>query len=101
MSNVGLYFLMRRRPPRSTRTETLCPYTTRFRSVVATASNRTKQLASNLLRPHADPARETEAHELRAKFDGVGKRGVRECLNQDRWHAIDTCNFSHAELLRG
>src|SRR3546814_19989136 len=26
------FFLMTRRPPRSTRTDTLCPYTTRFRS---------------------------------------------------------------------
>src|SRR3546814_4244838 len=26
------FFLMRRRPPRSTRTDTLCPYTTLFRS---------------------------------------------------------------------
>src|SRR3546814_19691003 len=28
------FFLMIRRPPRSTRTDTLCPYTTLFRSVV-------------------------------------------------------------------
>src|SRR3546814_11439745 len=28
-----LFFLMRRRPPRSTHTDTLFPYTTRFRSV--------------------------------------------------------------------
>src|SRR3546814_2710643 len=30
-----LFFLMRRRPPRSKRTDTLFPYTTLFRSVVA------------------------------------------------------------------
>src|SRR3546814_3661032 len=29
---VSLFFLMRRRPPRSTRTDTLVPYTTLFRS---------------------------------------------------------------------
>src|SRR3546814_6386434 len=29
-----LFFLMIRRPPRSTRTDTLCPYTTLFRSVL-------------------------------------------------------------------
>src|SRR3546814_15260386 len=29
-----LFFLMIRRPPRSTRTDTLCPYTTLFRSAV-------------------------------------------------------------------
>src|SRR3546814_7069929 len=28
-----LFFLMIRRPPRSTRTDTLCPYTTLFRSL--------------------------------------------------------------------
>src|SRR3546814_20650063 len=28
------FFLMIRRPPRSTRTDTLCPYTTLFRSIV-------------------------------------------------------------------
>src|SRR3546814_16342441 len=73
---------MIRQPPRSTRTDTLFPYTTLFRS-------------------HGNPAGETEAHELRAKFNGVGERGVREFLNQDRWDAIDTRNFSHAKLLRG
>src|SRR3546814_14898630 len=30
-----MFFLMLRRPPRSTRTDTLLPYTTRFRSVQA------------------------------------------------------------------
>src|SRR3546814_14218617 len=30
-----MFFLMRRRPPRSTRTDTLLPYTTLFRSVCA------------------------------------------------------------------
>src|SRR3546814_13858004 len=31
---MGLLFLMLRRPPRSTRTDTLCPYTTLFRTDV-------------------------------------------------------------------
>src|SRR3546814_16613884 len=31
-SSVGFFFLMIRRPPRSTRTDTLFPYTTLFRS---------------------------------------------------------------------
>src|SRR3546814_21084027 len=33
-----VFFLMIRRPPRSTRTDTLFPYTTRFRSPVASGS---------------------------------------------------------------
>src|SRR3546814_13502533 len=32
MYNIYFFFLMRRRPPRSTRTDTLFPYTTLFRS---------------------------------------------------------------------
>src|SRR3546814_20956280 len=34
---ISLFFLMIRRPPRSTRTDTLFPYTTLFRSVIANA----------------------------------------------------------------
>src|SRR3546814_8041739 len=34
---VSFFFLMIRRPPRSTRTDTLFPYTTLFRSVVETS----------------------------------------------------------------
>src|SRR3546814_8383056 len=33
---ISVFFLMIRRPPRSTRTDTLFPYTTRFRSSLAT-----------------------------------------------------------------
>src|SRR3546814_14250197 len=34
------FFLMIRRPPRSTRTDTLFPYTTLFRSLMPSAANR-------------------------------------------------------------
>src|SRR3546814_14320520 len=34
-----IFFLMRRRPPRSTRTDTLFPYTSHFRSAVCKSSN--------------------------------------------------------------
>src|SRR3546814_8479187 len=37
------FFLMIRRPPRSTRTDTLFPYTTLFRSAAAPALDRSKQ----------------------------------------------------------
>src|SRR3546814_890923 len=33
LTSLCCFFLMIRRPPRSTRTDTLCPYTTLFRSV--------------------------------------------------------------------
>src|SRR3546814_5346357 len=38
------FFLMIRRPPRSTRTDTLFPYTTLFRSKVATLSTGTRRI---------------------------------------------------------
>src|SRR3546814_3335126 len=36
---MSVFFLMIRRPPRSTRTDTLFPYTTLFRSTLANLSN--------------------------------------------------------------
>src|SRR3546814_18366542 len=43
---MDCFFLMIRRPPRSTRTDTLFPYTTLFRAQVVKGAN-----------PHADPGR--------------------------------------------
>src|SRR3546814_11369267 len=48
-SSVLFFFLMIRRPPRSTRTDTLFPYTTLFRSDNAAHSFQT--------RPHLQPRR--------------------------------------------
>src|SRR3546814_9696994 len=45
-----VFFLMIRRPPRSTRTDTLFPYTTLFRSIVVLATSRTGH--SSLPRKH-------------------------------------------------
>src|SRR3546814_18860918 len=39
LSSFALFFLMIRRPPRSTRTDTLFPYTTLFRSVLWKGDN--------------------------------------------------------------
>src|SRR3546814_14042262 len=44
-----LFFLMIRRPPRSTRTDTLFPYTTLFRSQAVSTSNRLQYLVPNLV----------------------------------------------------
>src|SRR3546814_13716803 len=43
-----LFFLMIRRPPRSTRTDTLFPYTTRFRSLSASVTAITSRNDANL-----------------------------------------------------
>src|SRR3546814_12578825 len=44
------FFLMRRRPPRSTRTDTLFPYTTLFRSVSSSATRSSKTRTSSVAR---------------------------------------------------
>src|SRR3546814_5675014 len=49
MYGLFLFFLMIRRPPRSTRTDTLFPYTTLFRSCVHRSRGR------RALRSHAQP----------------------------------------------
>src|SRR3546814_19064362 len=60
-------FLMIRRPPRSTRTDTLFPYTTLFRSV-----ERRHQIRSVVERPSSD---ELDRHPIRRQQrDGVVRR---------------------------
>src|SRR3546814_10023036 len=44
---ISVFFLMIRRPPRSTRTDTLFPYTTLFRSRASPADNRCARSAEN------------------------------------------------------
>src|SRR3546814_15428704 len=64
------FFLMIRRPPRSTRTDTLFPYTTLFRSVrrgaalgVACEGSGRRRLLSGVARPAMRPdARRSEEH---------------------------------------
>src|SRR3546814_16672771 len=54
------FFLMIRRPPRSTRTDTLFPYTTLFRSVdegVAVQAAEARELGILETRDHAEDAR--------------------------------------------
>src|SRR3546814_3758946 len=70
-------FLMIRRPPRSTRTAPLFPYTTLFRSVPAPAG--AERVAHRQLRrriEHVDPVlaplhREVEAHRRQCRIDGL------------------------------
>src|SRR3546814_15532521 len=60
-----LFFLMIRRPPRSTRTDTLFPYTTLFRSDAQAHGRRTPQLVEHQC-PHQALAREQGGRGLRA-----------------------------------
>src|SRR3546814_16645898 len=56
-----IFFLMIRRPPRSTRTDTLFPYTTLFRSSVAPAEHRPRFGAQHC-GTNAQPRRRSEEH---------------------------------------
>src|SRR3546814_20557896 len=57
-----IFFLMIRRPPRSTRTDTLFPYTTLFRSTGRAAPVRARTLGTNGHVPGHDPKGHPEAH---------------------------------------
>src|SRR3546814_13093109 len=59
------FFLMRRRPPRSTRTDTLFPYTTLFRSVVI-GGWRVCVMAMEVLCRFCNPRSEEHTSELQS-----------------------------------
>src|SRR3546814_10842591 len=74
---------MKRRPPRSTRTDTLFPYTTLFRSVVSHGDN-----------DHAggfEAVRRAYPMPVAYAPDGVGIAGMRTCLAgvQWQWDGVD------------
>src|SRR3546814_3730105 len=84
MCVVGcFFFLMIRRPPRSTRTDTLFPYTTLFRSAVAAAGCR-ESFAAQHPQPHGGPGRRhargdrahgPDRHAARRRRNTGGPRG--------------------------
>src|SRR3546814_14495061 len=53
---VSFCFLMIRRPPRSTRTDTLVPYTTLFRSKPKTSTAATRKTSLMTTRPTIEPS---------------------------------------------
>src|SRR3546814_9800242 len=63
---------MIRRPPRSTRTDTLFPYTTLFRSL-ADLSDRVEELTAELRRQGGSPARRTGARKATVRKSAVRK----------------------------
>src|SRR3546814_3807456 len=80
-----VFFLRRRRPPRSTRTDTLFPYTTLFRSVSSDASRRSRWPTdlnlgppAPLRRPLLDlhPAPDQDGHRM-APHPGVNTASTR------------------------
>src|SRR3546814_16737408 len=66
-----VFFLMIRRPPRSTRTDTLFPYTTLFRSQQRAPPHAIRQIARGGDREHAERRRDRFDHqEARGRFVG-------------------------------
>src|SRR3546814_20964484 len=77
-----IFFLMIRRPPRSTRTDTLFPYTTLFRSGLDLLHAR-PLVDLFLARLHALPQRVVDDPELRHLLDdqGLGRVAARPALS--------------------
>src|SRR3546814_9094322 len=74
LSSFSFFFLMIRRPPRSTRTDTLFPYTTLFRSLVGRANtvlqienHRIRSAGRRLLKPFRPITRYKEERAQRSE----------------------------------
>src|SRR3546814_12484244 len=67
---VVFFFLMIRRPPRSTRTDTLFPYTTLFRSAVAQAARHGVQ---RIVGQRGDEGDDHDAHDAPGRERAVGR----------------------------
>src|SRR3546814_6503957 len=79
------FFLMRRRPPRSTRTDTLFPYTTLFRSLASFAPRSSFPLLPPSHNPPGGATEGASAADLRGEFG----RGLLK-LSQPVADALDT-----------
>src|SRR3546814_15138430 len=74
------FFLMIRRPPRSTRTDTLFPYTTLFRSVYRGHRNRTEHSRNGRRRRGSKPRLSDDGGMGRSRacpLSGIGDHGSR------------------------
>src|SRR3546814_6109940 len=73
----SFFFLMRRRPPRSTRTDTLFPYTTLFRSLSAAVARAARPLAA--AQPESDARANHSGRRPRARRRiGLDRAGTAE-----------------------
>src|SRR3546814_14626062 len=96
---VSIFFLMTRRPPRSKRTDTLCPYTTLFRSggdteITANVPAGTRnglgtgiETAGEPVQFHAEVGNETTDHTCHVHADAIG--------NPDKDRKSTRLNSSH------
>src|SRR3546814_14430667 len=86
-SIVCFFFLMILRPPRATRTDTLFPYTTLFRSPASDprpeSHGKLSARGAELPRGRREVARTEELHRQRSEERRVGKECVSTC--RSRW----------------
>src|SRR3546814_17846674 len=96
---VVFFFLMIRRPPRSTRTDTLFPYTTLFRSTDAAAQRR-HQLA-HLIRRLAIAREEDESQGIRGLEEALfhGREGEPRAAIDRRRGNLQIGMFCHQRCL--
>src|SRR3546814_15377983 len=78
---VRILFLMIRRPPRSTRTDTLFPYTTLFRSVQQRDADRRPEPRRRRRGRERDTARERRARRTGRRHE-IGRASCRERVCQ-------------------
>src|SRR3546814_8641040 len=88
---LRVFFLMMRRPPRSTRTDTLFPYTTLCRSLARLVPGRPPAHGHRLEERPVDRRRERRCRELRrVRSGGVGgvrRHGSGFLRRRLRWHS--------------
>src|SRR3546814_17271303 len=85
--HLFFFFLMIRRPPRSTRTDTLFPYTTLFRSFVDIDGDRA--LEAGTIAVGVDAARREIVEILRRPVDDDTRRVLRDALIADDAEVIE------------
>src|SRR3546814_4888717 len=86
ISSLFLFFLMIRRPPRSTRTDTLFPYTTLFRSRIL--GQRHPLLDRRLHRDHLKHLTDDRCDVVRRHID-LGQRRVEEKAQRSEEHTSE------------
>src|SRR3546814_4742631 len=93
--DVLLFFLMIRRPPRSTRTDTLFPYTTLFRSTSSSSDALNTRYPSGIAVPLAQVYRHTSLSEFVVSEDVASAKqisadcGVEQCSRRSEEHTSE------------
>src|SRR3546814_4902161 len=80
---------MIRRPPRSTRTDTLFPYTTLFRSMATSQKAEEVEMHTTFYAPFLSSLSEVAWLEFRAKLEGYRAQGGKKSLRRSEEHTSE------------